>query len=216
MGIPAVICALYPPRWPRSGPWARIAAGQTVLIHAAAGGTGQTAVKMARHYGAAVIATATPGKHETVRALGAEHVLDSRRPRSRRRGTAADRRHRRRSGSGVSRWRHTRRRPDRGQTGHRLVIVYGMAGGAAPVTNLGADLPAPSPRDRPDIGVLIQAAPQMFSEVMGELSALIAAGVLTPGEATIYDLADGPKALAGLETRRQASPAALTFARSHR
>ena len=54
-----------------------ISAGQTVLIHAAAGGTGQAAVKMAKHYGATVIATASPGKHETVRALGADHVLDS-------------------------------------------------------------------------------------------------------------------------------------------
>jgi NADPH2:quinone reductase len=59
-------------------PLGGIAAGQTVLIHAAAGGTGQAAVKMAKHYGATVIATASPGKHETVRALGADHVLDSR------------------------------------------------------------------------------------------------------------------------------------------
>jgi len=48
-------------------PLGRIAAGQTVLIHAAAGGTGQAAVKMAKHYGATVIATASPGKHETAR-----------------------------------------------------------------------------------------------------------------------------------------------------
>ena len=51
-----------------------------MLIHAAVGGTGQTAVKMAKHYGATVIAAASPGKHETVRALGANHVLDSRDP----------------------------------------------------------------------------------------------------------------------------------------
>ena len=56
-----------------------IAAGQTVLIHAAAGGTGQAAVKMAKHYGATVIAAASPGKHEVVRAQGADHVIDSRR-----------------------------------------------------------------------------------------------------------------------------------------
>ena len=36
-------------------PLGGIAAGQTVLIHAAAGGTGQAAVKMAKHYGATVI-----------------------------------------------------------------------------------------------------------------------------------------------------------------
>lgn len=58
-------------------PLGDIAAGQVVLIHAAAGGTGQAAVRMAKHYGATVIATASPGKHETVRALGADHVLDS-------------------------------------------------------------------------------------------------------------------------------------------
>jgi NADPH2:quinone reductase len=43
-------------------PLGGIAAGQTVLIHAAAGGTGQAAVKMAKHYGATVIATASPSK----------------------------------------------------------------------------------------------------------------------------------------------------------
>jgi NADPH:quinone reductase-like Zn-dependent oxidoreductase len=61
-------------------PLGGIGAGQTVLIHAAAGGTGQAAVKMAKHYGATVIAAASPGKHETVRALGADHVLDSSAP----------------------------------------------------------------------------------------------------------------------------------------
>jgi NADPH:quinone reductase-like Zn-dependent oxidoreductase len=56
----------------------QLSKGQTVLIHSAAGGTGQAAVKMAKHFGAAVIATASPEKHETVRALGADNVLDSR------------------------------------------------------------------------------------------------------------------------------------------
>jgi hypothetical protein len=45
-------------------PLGGVTAGQTVLIHAAAGGTGQAAVKMAKHYGATVIAAASPGKHE--------------------------------------------------------------------------------------------------------------------------------------------------------
>jgi NADPH2:quinone reductase len=58
-------------------PLGGIAAGQTALIHAGAGGTGQAAVKMARHYGATVIATASPAKHGAVLALGADHVLDS-------------------------------------------------------------------------------------------------------------------------------------------
>ena len=44
---------------------------------------------------------------------------------------------------------------------------------------------------------------------MGELFALIAAGVLTPGEPTTYELADGPKALAELETRATVGKLAL-------
>jgi NADPH:quinone reductase len=60
-----------------------------------------------------------------------------------------------------------------------------------------------------NIGVLIQAVPRIFGEVMGELSALIAAGVLTPGRPTAYDLADGPKALAELETRATVGKLAL-------
>jgi NADPH2:quinone reductase len=60
-----------------------------------------------------------------------------------------------------------------------------------------------------NIGVLAQAAPQIFGEVMGELFALIAAGVLTPGQPTAYELTDGPKALAELETRATAGKLAL-------
>src|ERR1700761_8444588 len=59
-------------------PLGHVAAGQTVLIHAAAGATGQAAVTMARHYGATVIATASKGKHDRVRARGGDHVLDAR------------------------------------------------------------------------------------------------------------------------------------------
>src|SRR5919201_1825585 len=53
-------------------PLGQIATGETVLIHAAAGATGQAAVKMAKHYGATVMAAAAPGKHDTVLAVGAD------------------------------------------------------------------------------------------------------------------------------------------------
>ena len=52
-----------------------------------------------------------------------------------------------------------------------------------------------------NIGVLIEAAPRLFGEVMGELFALLAAGVLDLDPPTTYDLADGPRALADLEGR---------------
>ena len=48
-----------------------VASGETVLIHAAAGGVGHLAVQLARQRGALVIGTASERNHEFVRSLGA-------------------------------------------------------------------------------------------------------------------------------------------------
>lgn len=56
----------------------RLSAGQTVLIHAGAGGVGSLAVQLARWRGARVIATASEGNHALVRSLGADEVIDYR------------------------------------------------------------------------------------------------------------------------------------------
>jgi NADPH:quinone reductase-like Zn-dependent oxidoreductase len=50
--------------------------GQRVLIHAAAGGVGHLAVQFAKHLGAHVIGTARSGKHEWLRSIGADEVVD--------------------------------------------------------------------------------------------------------------------------------------------
>ncbi|MEU5422328.1 SDR family NAD(P)-dependent oxidoreductase [Streptomyces sp. NPDC020667] len=58
---------------------ARLAAGETVLVHGGAGGIGLAVLQYARLCGAQVIATAgTPAKRELLRHLGVDHVLDSR------------------------------------------------------------------------------------------------------------------------------------------
>ncbi|MEU9118210.1 polyketide synthase dehydratase domain-containing protein, partial [Streptomyces sp. NPDC048483] len=49
---------------------AGLSAGESVLVHAAAGGVGMAAVQVARHLGARVFATAGPTKWEAVRRLG--------------------------------------------------------------------------------------------------------------------------------------------------
>lgn len=51
-----------------------VRAGQTVLVHAAAGGVGQFAVQIAAARGARVIGTASEGNHAYLRELGAEPV----------------------------------------------------------------------------------------------------------------------------------------------
>ncbi len=56
-----------------------LAAGETVLVHGAAGGVGLAAVALARHLGARVIGMASgPDKLAVVREHGAEHVIDYR------------------------------------------------------------------------------------------------------------------------------------------
>jgi NADPH:quinone reductase-like Zn-dependent oxidoreductase len=57
---------------------ADIQPGKRVLIHAAAGGVGHLAVQIAKAYGAYVIGTASAGKHELLRELGADELVDYR------------------------------------------------------------------------------------------------------------------------------------------
>jgi NADPH2:quinone reductase len=188
-------------------PLGGLTAGQTVLIHAAAGGTGQAAVKMAKHYGATVIATASPEKHELVRALGADHVLNSRSA-----DLAADvLRH----ADGVDLTLESVGGPTldaslsatKRVTGR--VVVFGLPAGEAALSNWDLVYKHQVQVIGLNIGILIQSAPQIFGEVMGELFGLLAAGVLGPGQPTTYDLAEGPKALTELESRATTGKLAL-------
>jgi tumor protein p53-inducible protein 3 len=54
----------------------RLAATDSVLIHAAAGGVGSAAVQLAHNAGARVFATASGGKCDWLRGLGADTVID--------------------------------------------------------------------------------------------------------------------------------------------
>lgn len=191
-------------------PLGHIAPGETVLIHAAAGATGQAAVTAAKHYGARVIATASPSKHDTARALGADHVLDSlgeglaAEVLKLTGGVGADLVLESAGGATFEASLAAARRV----TGR--VVVYGVAGGEAAITNWDLVYKHQVHVIGLNLGVLIQAAPQLFGEVMGELSALIAAGILAPTRPTAYDLADGQKALSDLENRATIGKLALT------
>jgi len=186
-----------------------VTAGQSVLVHAAAGATGQAAVTLARHLGATVIATASPSKHDVVRALGADHVLDSRG------GDLAAEVLRLTDGVGVdvvlesaggATFAASLAAAKR-VTGR--VVVYGLAGGDASVTNRDLVYRHQVHLVGFNLGTFIQAAPHLFGEVMQELSALVAAHVITPGRPTSYDLADGPKVLTDLESRATVGKTAL-------
>ncbi|ADJ45708.1 NADPH:quinone reductase and related Zn-dependent oxidoreductase [Amycolatopsis mediterranei S699] len=190
-------------------PLGRVTAGETVVVPAAAGATGQAALTLAKHYGATVVATAAPGKHETVRALGADHVLDSRD------GDLAAEVRRLTGGAGADLVLESAggatfpaslaaAKPVTGR-----VVVYGLAGGEASLTNWELVYRHQVHVIGFNIGTLIRSAPAIFGEVMGELAALVAAGVVTPARPATYDLADGPKALAELAARATVGKLAL-------
>jgi NADPH:quinone reductase-like Zn-dependent oxidoreductase len=50
--------------------------GERVLIHSAGGGVGIAATQLAKHAGAEVWGTASPGKHEAIRGFGVDHPVD--------------------------------------------------------------------------------------------------------------------------------------------
>lgn len=72
-GIPIAFCTAAL-AWARAG----LRSGETVLIHAASGGTGLAALQLAQRLGAEVLATASPGKQDFLRAMGVRHVFNSR------------------------------------------------------------------------------------------------------------------------------------------
>jgi NADPH:quinone reductase-like Zn-dependent oxidoreductase len=67
--------------WQMLFDYARVTAGQTVLIHGAAGNVGAYAVQLAKLSGLHVVATAASIDFDYVRSLGAERVMDYRRDR---------------------------------------------------------------------------------------------------------------------------------------
>lgn len=53
--------------------------GETMLVHSAGGGVGIAATQLAKHVGATVIGTASSSKHEFLRGIGVDHLIDYRR-----------------------------------------------------------------------------------------------------------------------------------------
>jgi len=57
---------------------ANLKAGETVLVHGAGGGVGIAAIQLARLRRSTVIGTASPAKHNALRSLGIDYVIDYR------------------------------------------------------------------------------------------------------------------------------------------
>ena len=74
----AAIMESFVTAWEALSNLGRVAKGETVLVHAAAGGIGSAAVKLAKAAGTTVLATASANNIENVLSLGADAVFDYR------------------------------------------------------------------------------------------------------------------------------------------
>jgi len=168
---------------------------------------GQAAVRLARHYGARVIATASPAKHDTVGALGADEVLDGRRPDLAEEIT--------RLTGGVDLVLESVGRATFGVslsvakpfTGR--VVVFGAASGDATVSTHDLVFSHQVQLKGLHIGALAVAAPALYRSLLVEIEALIAHGVYPPGTPVIHPLAEGASVLRQLEAGRTLGKHAL-------
>ena len=71
----AAIPVNYATAWAALITYGNLQPGERVLIHAAAGGVGMAATQIAKRRGAHVLGTASPGKHEAIRANGVDKAF---------------------------------------------------------------------------------------------------------------------------------------------
>ncbi|MFJ8888950.1 SDR family NAD(P)-dependent oxidoreductase [Streptomyces sp. NPDC102402] len=181
--------------------------GQSVLIHAAAGGVGMAALQLARHHGLTVYATASTGKWDTLRRLGLgdEAISNSRTVQF------ADEFLAETGGKGVD------------------IVLNSLAGefvdaglrllpGGGRFLELGkADVrdPRQIAADHPGTVYqafdLVQAGPETVGEMLRELLALFEAGVLEPLPLTAYEIRHAREAFRTLSQARHTGKLVLTL-----
>jgi NADPH2:quinone reductase len=179
----------------------RVRKGDTLLVHAAAGGVGSILVQWARHLGAVVIAlVGSPAKAEVARSLGAQHVLLTDEDWVTQAKAIT-------GGRGVavaydSVGKDTFMRSLDSLRPRGVMVTYGNASGPPP---------AISPLELSKRGSLYMTRPTLFNFISTrqplvraaqELFDLIARGVIKIQIGQTYELRDAAKAHADLEARR--------------
>nr|WP_246843074.1 type I polyketide synthase [Allokutzneria sp. NRRL B-24872] len=173
---------------------ADLKAGESVLIHAAAGGVGMAAVQLARHWGATVYGTASQGKWDTLRQQGIEHIASSRTLDFEREFDRVD----------VVLNSLAREFVDASlrllRPGGRFIEM-----GKTDIREA-ADLPEVSYRAFD----LVEAGPERTQEMLRELVALFEAGVLKPLPIRAWDVREAPVAMRFLSQAKHIGKLVLT------
>uniref|UniRef100_UPI0038B3C3F7 SDR family NAD(P)-dependent oxidoreductase n=1 Tax=Kitasatospora setae TaxID=2066 RepID=UPI0038B3C3F7 len=172
--------------------------GESVLVHAAAGGVGTAAVQLARHAGARVFATASPAKWDALRAAGLDdgHIASSRSTDFADAFLAAT------GGQGVDVVLDSLAR-EFVDAGLRLLPNGGrfVEMGKTDVRD-----PAEVARRHPGVRYrafdLMEAGPDRIGEMLAEILDLFERGVLRPLPVTGWDVRQAPAALRSLSQAR--------------
>nr|WP_246843248.1 type I polyketide synthase [Allokutzneria sp. NRRL B-24872] len=183
----------------------RLRAGESVLIHAAAGGVGMAATQIARHLGATVFGTASPGKWDVLRDQGIEHIASSRTLEFEDSFRAAT------GGSGVD------------------VVLDALAGEFVDASlRLVAEGGRFVEMGKTDVrsadsvpgGIeyhafdLIDAGPERIGEMWAELDALFAQGALKPLPTKAWDVRQAPEAFRFISQAKHIGKVVLTLPRA--
>ncbi len=186
---------------------AGLQAGERVLVHAAAGGVGMAAVQLAKHLGAEVFGTASPGKWDTLQRLGLDqaHIASSRTLEFKERFLEET------GGQGVD------------------VVVDSLAGEFVdaslellPCGGRFIEMGKTDIRDSGEVaeahpGVvyrafdLMEAGPERIQEMLGELLELFGGGVLKPLSVTAWDIRHAPEAFRFMSQVRHTGKIVLTL-----
>ena len=186
---------------------ARLRPGESVLVHAGAGGVGMAAIQLARQLGAEVFATASPAKWPVLRSLGVadDHIASSRSAGFEDAFRAVT------GGRGVDVVLNS-------LTGELADASLRLLADGGRFMEMGkADIRDPQQvaRDHPgtayrafDLG---EAEPERIGEMLGELMALFAAGALRLLPVTAWDIRRAPEAFRFISQARHTGKVVLTM-----
>lgn len=180
----------------------QLEAGDTVLVHAAAGGVGTAAVRLAKHFGARVIATAsTDAKLELAKSHGADDLINYERE------DFAGRVKELTDGEGAdiileSVGGKVFEDNFRAVKPYGRIVVFGVASTRQAMIDNNTLVFKPVHVSGYHLAVMANRRPDLMGPALAEVMQLVEAGAVTPETPKTYSLSDTRKALEDLEARR--------------
>lgn len=180
----------------------RLRAGEWVLVHAAAGGVGSAAIRLAKHFGAHVIATASSSeKLERAQAMGADVLVNY----SEDDFVEATRRATKGQGADLILemvgGETFKRNLDAVRSFGRIVVFGSASAQSAQVDNVSLIF-RPMELLGYHLQILMDRRPDLFREEVAEIQQLIADGVILPEAPSVYTYDEASAALSALEERK--------------